>query len=95
MKLNSERSREAQILKALAHPIRLYIVEILLKGETCVNDLKELFDVTQPNISQHLNVLRYSGVADFRQDGNLRCYFLIDPERIKLLIQIVKGIVSH
>ena len=95
MQSNIERSKEAQILKALAHPIRLQIVEVLFKGETCVNDIRDLFDVTQPNISQHLIVLRYAGIADFRQDGNLRCYFLKDPEKIKQLIKVVRKFVAE
>lgn len=80
----------AQLFKALAHPIRLLIVEKLLEEEKCVNEIHELVDVSQPNISQHLNILRYSGVVDFRQQGNLRCYFLKEPERIKKLIQFLK-----
>jgi ArsR family transcriptional regulator len=94
MHSNIERNRETQILKALAHPIRLQIVEVLLKGETCVNDIRDLFDVTQPNISQHLIVLRYAGIANFRQDGNLRCYFLNEPEKIKQLITLVREFVA-
>ena len=90
-----ERKKESQIFKALAHPIRLFIVETLLNGERCVNDIRDLFDVTQPNISQHLNILRYSGIVDSRQNGNLRCYFLKDPERIKSLIQAVKDLLSE
>ena len=84
------RDQEAQIFKALAHPIRLYIVETLIKGEQCVNDIRDLFDVSQPNISQHLNILKYSGIVDSRQNGNLRCYFLKDPEKIEKLITLVK-----
>jgi ArsR family transcriptional regulator len=91
---NTERKKEAQIFKAFAHPIRLHIVEVLLKGETCVNDIRDLFDVTQPNISQHLNVLRNAGIADFRQDGNLRCYFLNEPEKIKKLISVIREFVA-
>jgi ArsR family transcriptional regulator len=86
----ADRKQEAQILKALAHPIRVHIVETLLSGEKCVNDIRDLFDVTQPNISQHLNILKYSGIADSRQNGNLRCYFLKSPEKIKALIKAVK-----
>jgi ArsR family transcriptional regulator len=86
----TERIQEAKTFKALAHPIRLYIVETLIKGEKCVNDIRNLFDVTQPNISQHLNILRYSGIVDSRQKGNLRCYFLKDPEKIKILIRSVR-----
>ena len=80
----------AQVFKALAHPIRLLIVEKLLEEEKCVNEIHELVDVSQPNISQHLNILRYSGVVDFRQQKNLRCYFLKEPQKIKKLIQFLK-----
>lgn len=95
MNSNTQHNKETQILKALAHPIRLHIVEVLLKGETCVNDIRDLFDVTQPNISQHLIVLRYAGIANFRQDGNLRCYYLNEPEKIKQLIKIVREFGEH
>jgi DNA-binding transcriptional ArsR family regulator len=80
----------AQIFKALGHPIRLLIVENLLEEEKCVNDIHELVDVSQPNISQHLNILRFSGIVDFRQQGNLRCYFLKDPLRLKNIMQFIK-----
>jgi len=76
----------AQIFKALSHPTRLLIVEKLLEEEKCVNDIRELVKSSQPNISQHLNILRFSGIVDFRQQGNLRCYFIKDPQRIKKLI---------
>ncbi len=85
-----KREKQAQIFKALAHPTRLIIVEKLLEGERCVNDIKDLFDVTQPNISQHLNILKYSGIVDFRKKGNLRCYFLKDSEKMKKIIQAIR-----
>jgi ArsR family transcriptional regulator len=87
MPSSKKREQNAQILKALSHPIRLNIVEILLDGERCVNDIRDFFNVTQPNISQHLNILKYSGIVDYRQDKNLRCYFLKDIRRIKKIIQ--------
>jgi len=87
-----EQDRKAKILKALAHPTRLYIVEMLLAGEKCVNDIKDLFDVTQPNISQHLNILKSSGVVGYRKVRNLRCYFLKNPEGVKKIIEDVKGL---
>jgi ArsR family transcriptional regulator len=80
----------AQLFKALSHPTRLLIVEKLLEEEKCVNDIQELVSVSQPNISQHLNTLRFSGIVDFRQEGNLRCYFLKDPQKIKKLIQALE-----
>lgn len=94
MIFKEDQGKKAQILKALAHPIRLNIVEVLLNGERCVNDIKDLFGATQPNISQHLNVLKFSGILDYRQDRNLRCYFLKNPEKIKQLAQAIRRCVS-
>ena len=85
MPYNTDYKREAQLFKALSHPTRLFIVKKLLEKEKCVNDIQELINVSQPNISQHLNILRFSGIVDFRQEGNLRCYFLKDPQKIKKL----------
>ncbi|MFW6123884.1 MAG: ArsR/SmtB family transcription factor [Acidobacteriota bacterium] len=84
------REKQSQILKALAHPTRIVIVEKLLKDQCCVNDIKDLFDATQPSISQHLNILKYSGIVDFRKNGNLRCYFLKDRGKIEKIIQALK-----
>jgi len=90
MAQETDYKKNAQIFKALSHPIRLLIVEKLLEGEKCVNDIQDLFNVSQPNISQHLNILKFSGLVDFRQEGNLRCYFLKESERIQKLLQDVE-----
>ena len=76
----------AQIFKALGHPSRLKIVEKLIDGEKCVLEIRELIVGSQPNISQHLNILKYSGIVDYRRDGKLRCYYLCEPDRIKSII---------
>ena len=95
MDLKHSHKDKAQILKALAHPTRLYIVEVLLNGEKCVSDIKDLFDATQPNISQHLNILKFSGVVNYRQDGNMRCYYLKDPQKIENIIRAVRQFVNE
>ena len=87
MPSSNDFKKSSQIFKALAHPIRLQIVETLLEEEKCVCAMQELLGASQPNISQHLNILKYSGIVDFRQDGNLRCYYLINPEKIRALLQ--------
>ena len=83
----SELKKNAQLFKALAHPIRLQIVETLLEKEKCVCAMQELLQASQPNISQHLNILKYAGIVDFRQDGNLRCYYLTSPGKIRGLLK--------
>jgi ArsR family transcriptional regulator len=81
--------KQAQTLKALSHPTRLLIVESLLTGEKCVSDIQELLHASQPNVSQHLNILKVSGIVDFQQQGNLRCYHLTAPEKIRTILAAV------
>ncbi len=80
-----------ELLKALGHPTRLMIVEHLLKGEKCVNDITELLNVRQPNISQHLYILRASSIVNCKREGKMKCYFLQKPELIKNLVRILRG----
>jgi ArsR family transcriptional regulator len=72
-------SARAEILKVLAHPVRLMILDELTKGVKCVSDLEEFLDISQSNVSQHLGLLRRQGLIDYYMDGRLRCYFLKDP----------------
>jgi ArsR family transcriptional regulator len=87
---NIDYKKESQVFKALSHPARLFTVETLLEGEKCVLDIHDLLKTSQPNISQHLNILRYADIVDYRQDGNLRCYFLKRPEKMKTLINVLR-----
>jgi ArsR family transcriptional regulator len=68
-----------EILKAIAHPVRVMILEQLTKGVKCVSDLEEFLDIRQPNVSQHLSLLRNLEIIDYFMDGRLRCYFLREP----------------
>ena len=79
--------KQARLFKALAHPTRLMIIDSLLKGEKCVGDIQDLLKSSQPNVSQHLSILKSCGIVDFCQQGNLRCYHLKDPERIRVILE--------
>ena len=83
---------KTNFLKMLAHPTRLMILEELVKGVKCVNDIEELLEVRQPNISQHLAMLRHSGLVDFYQKGKKRCYFLTRMETIRTIAKELKKI---
>ncbi len=71
--------QRAELLKVIAHPARIRILEELTKGVKCVSDFEEFLEISQPNISQHLSLLRNHGIIDYYMDGRLRCYFLVDP----------------
>jgi len=82
----------AQFFKALSHPTMLMIVNELLNKKRCVNDIEEILELKQPNISQHLNLLRLLNIVDFKQDGNKKCYFLSNPELIRDFFRVAKNI---
>lgn len=71
--------KKAELLKIIAHPVRLRILEELTKGVKCVSDFEDFLEISQSNVSQHLSLLRTHSVIDYYIDGRLRCYFLRDP----------------
>jgi ArsR family transcriptional regulator len=68
-----------EVLRVIAHPVRIKILDELCKGVKCVSDFEEFLDIRQPNVSQHLTLMRRYGLIDFFIDGRLKCYFLVDP----------------
>jgi ArsR family transcriptional regulator len=80
----------AEMLKVVSHPARLEILQKLETDVLCVSDMEELLGVSQSNVSQHLSVLRHSGVVDYFMDGKLRCYFLKDPRVLDVLTLLKK-----
>ncbi len=75
----------AEILRALSHPTRLRIVELLGEGEFCVKRLEELLGIPQPSVSQHLSRLRYAGLIESERRGHLVCYRLTEPRGSMIL----------
>ena len=72
-------SRKLELLKIIAHPVRIMILEELTKGVKCVSDLEDFLSIRQSNVSQHLSLLRKMEIIDYFMDGRLRCYFMRDP----------------
>ena len=77
---------KAQFFKSLAHPIRIRILEILVKGEVKVQDLQRALDLEQPIVSQQLARLRSSGIVARRKEGTTTFYALSDPMLAELLL---------
>lgn len=71
--------KRIELMKVIAHPVRIKILEELMQGVKCVSDFEDFLDISQPNVSQHLSLLRRYGLIDYYMDGRLRCYFLRDP----------------
>lgn len=70
---------KAKVLKALAHPTRLWIAEKLAEGERCVCEFVDEIDVDFSTISKHLSVLKQAGIVDDDKRGKQVYYKLKVP----------------
>jgi DNA-binding transcriptional ArsR family regulator len=70
---------KAEFFKALAHPLRIRILEVLRGQERSVQELQAALDVDQPTVSAQLAVLRRSNVVEARKVGTTVRYTLRDP----------------
>jgi ArsR family transcriptional regulator len=77
--LEAARQRGATVAKALADPKRLCVLQSLAGGELSVSELSEQVGCHVPNMSQHLAVLRNSGLVLTRRVGNAIYYRIADP----------------
>jgi len=81
-----EFEQAASLFKALGHPVRVQIVEVLARdGEACVCHLECLLGQRQPQISQHLMRLKEAGLVTGRREGLNIYYSLVDREILPLL----------
>ena len=76
---------KADFFKALAHPLRISILDALREGELTVNEISQRFDVEPANASQQLAVLRNRNIVVTRKDGANVYYFVSDKGIFKLL----------
>jgi ArsR family transcriptional regulator len=81
---------KAAFLKALAHPLRLRILELLGQGEQSVGQFAQALSVDQPTVSRHLGVLKQGGLVAARQDGASVIYRLQNEETVQLLQQLTE-----
>lgn len=75
--------KQAEIAKAVAHPLRLAIVDFLKDGEQCVCDIAEHIGSEHSNVSRHLSVMVNAGVLEYRKEGlkviyRLKCVCILD-----------------
>ncbi len=75
----------AEVLKAVAHPVRLQIVELLETKEMCVSDIVTALGVKQAITSQQLNMMKDKGVLNCRRNGTKVYYRIENQNVVKLL----------
>ncbi len=93
-KINMENDFEqiAECLKALAHPVRIKILEELGTGRKCVSELSEKIGVTQTNLSQHLGLLKDRGWVKRKREAVYAYYSLSDNKISVVLTRVCEVI---
>lgn len=85
----AEHSRQieqkAALLKALSHPVRLLIVNNLIRHQCNVGNLEKMAGLSQSGVSQHLRILRLSGIIEPERIGKEICYKIVEPLVEKLI----------
>ena len=85
---------QADVLKTLSNPKRLEIVHLLAGGPREVGKLAEELGISQPNVSQHLAIMRSAGVVEAERDGREVRYRLADPEII-VACETMRGVLMR
>ena len=86
-----QASQVAPLLKALADPVRLRLMSMVLShegGEACVCDLTPAFDLSQPTISHHLKVLHETGLLN-RDKRGVWVFYQARPEAMSALVTLL------
>lgn len=76
---------KAELFKALAHPLRVLVLEQLAEGDRTVGELAEYLDVEMSHLSQQLGVLRRAEIVGGQRTGSTVRYSLRDPRTAELL----------
>jgi DNA-binding transcriptional ArsR family regulator len=79
------RQFKAELFKALAHPARIHILEILREGEHTVGGLQARLGIDASSVSQHLAILRARQIVDARKAGTSVHYRVRDPQLFAIL----------
>lgn len=86
---------EADAMKALAHPKRLLVLDLLNDGkERNVGELVDDTGMSQTNLSQNLAVLRTAGLVTTRRDGNL-VYYRVADQRVVRAVGLVRAVMAE
>jgi len=82
--IQEERNLAAEVLKAMAHPIRLGVIEVLAEGEKTVTELYEALGCGQSTMSQQLKILCHQRLISIRKEGTLKYCSLCNRDFLKL-----------
>ena len=84
---------KADVLKALAHPTRLWIAEQLADGERCVCEFVEQLDADFSTVSKHLSVLKQAGIVEDDKRGK-RVFYRLEVPCVLKFINCVETVIQ-
>lgn len=84
-KMQQSAYKASTLLKSLSHPSRLMLLCQLTQGELCVNELEQKTGIHQPNLSQHLGILRKDGLVSTRREGKQIFYSVGNSDALAVL----------
>jgi DNA-binding transcriptional ArsR family regulator len=91
--MNSDKFQaRARVMKALASPVRLKIVDELSRGERCMCELQPLFRMNKSTLSRHLAALKNVGIVSERREG-VRCFLKLQTPCILTVFDCAMGVI--
>lgn len=81
----------ADLLRAIGHPIRIAILNVIRTEERSVGDIEAATAITQPGLSQHLGVLRKAGLVDTRREAK-HVFYRPNRERLTALAGVLSAL---
>lgn len=85
---------QADVLKTLASPRRLEILHVLVEGPAEVGRIATAIGASQPNVSQHLSVMKAAGIVDSERSGREVRYRLVDPD-VMVACALMRGVLQR
>lgn len=86
--------RQAEIVKAVAHPLRIAVLDFLKDGEQCVCDIADYVGSERSNVSRHLSVMVGAGVLQCRKEG-LKVIYMLKTPCILDFLSCVSGVLRQ
>lgn len=80
--------QKSELLKAMAHPVRLCIIRGLINNQCNVTKMQKCLNLPQSTVSQHLSKLKSAGIIEGERNGLEICYKVINQQVIKIVEQL-------
>ena len=94
IKISDRYEQRARIMKALAHPTRLFIIEELERQEICVQDLTEKIGSDISTVSKHLSVLKNAGLVIDRKEKNC-VYYRVKTKCVLNFLECAENVIRQ